>query len=135
MIFLQDNILLERQLTSDDIKNRLLGHWGTCPGLVLVYAHLNRLIRKDGLDVLYVVGPGLCALVPAKFVLTHYIFPRSRRSCYFVLPLARKLLGTVYARVHSRQSRPDKAHIRIQRSRRFPQVMFILPFTSYFSAL
>ncbi|EIM90845.1 D-xylulose 5-phosphate/D-fructose 6-phosphate phosphoketolase [Stereum hirsutum FP-91666 SS1] len=58
MIFLKDNALLERKLTPDDIKNRLLGHWGTCPGLVLVYAHLNRIIRKTGIDVLYVVGPG-----------------------------------------------------------------------------
>lgn len=59
MIFLKDNALLEKKLTPDDIKNRLLGHWGTCPGLVLVYAHLNRIIRKTGIDVLYVVGPGL----------------------------------------------------------------------------
>ncbi|KAI0067178.1 D-xylulose 5-phosphate/D-fructose 6-phosphate phosphoketolase [Artomyces pyxidatus] len=58
MIFLKDNTLLERQLTPDDIKHRLLGHWGTCPGLVMVYAHLNRIIRKTGQDALYVVGPG-----------------------------------------------------------------------------
>lgn len=58
MIFLKDNILLERPLTFDDIKPRLLGHWGTCPGLVLVYAHLNRIIKKTGIDSLLVVGPG-----------------------------------------------------------------------------
>lgn len=58
MIFLKDNALLEKKLASGDIKNRLLGHWGTCPGLVLVYTHLNRIIRKTGIDVLYVVGPG-----------------------------------------------------------------------------
>jgi xylulose-5-phosphate/fructose-6-phosphate phosphoketolase len=58
MIFLRDNVLLERELTFDDIKGRLLGHWGTCPGLVLVYAHLNRIIRKTDLDALLVVGPG-----------------------------------------------------------------------------
>ena len=58
MIFLKDNALVERDITADDIKPRLLGHWGTCPGLVLVYAHLNRLIRKTGIDALYVVGPG-----------------------------------------------------------------------------
>ncbi|KAK2463955.1 hypothetical protein APHAL10511_004006 [Amanita phalloides] len=58
MIFLKDNVLLQRQLNFDDIKPRLLGHWGTCPGLVLVYAHLNRIIRNTGLDALYVVGPG-----------------------------------------------------------------------------
>jgi xylulose-5-phosphate/fructose-6-phosphate phosphoketolase len=58
MIFLQDNTLLERNLTTDDIKPRLLGHWGTCPGLNLVYAHLNRLIINHDLNMLYVVGPG-----------------------------------------------------------------------------
>ncbi|KAG6902831.1 hypothetical protein C0995_010716 [Termitomyces sp. Mi166 len=58
MIFLNDNVLLEKKLSSDMIKPRLLGHWGTCPGLVLVYAHLNRVIKKTGLDALYVVGPG-----------------------------------------------------------------------------
>ncbi|KAJ5047483.1 uncharacterized protein L3040_003307 [Drepanopeziza brunnea f. sp. 'multigermtubi'] len=58
MIFLSDNSLMERDLTHDDIKPRLLGHWGTCPGLTLVYAHLNYLTRKNDLDCIYVVGPG-----------------------------------------------------------------------------
>jgi xylulose-5-phosphate/fructose-6-phosphate phosphoketolase len=58
MIFLKDNVLLKRELSSDDIKPRLLGHWGTCPGLTLVYSHLNRLIVEQDLDMLYVVGPG-----------------------------------------------------------------------------
>ena len=58
MIFLNDNVYLEQELTHDHIKPRLLGHWGTCPGLVLIYAHLNRVIRKSGLDALLVVGPG-----------------------------------------------------------------------------
>ncbi|PBL03652.1 phosphoketolase [Armillaria gallica] len=58
MIFLKDNVLCEEALTYENIKPRLLGHWGTCPGLVMVYAHLNRIIRKTGLDALYVVGPG-----------------------------------------------------------------------------
>ncbi|KAL1718261.1 XFP N-terminal domain-containing protein [Schizophyllum commune] len=61
MIFLSgscQHVLLEKDLTFDDVKPRLLGHWGTCPGLVMVYAHLNRIIRKSDLDVVYVVGPG-----------------------------------------------------------------------------
>lgn len=58
MIFLNDNVLVEKDLTFDNIKPRLLGHWGTCPGLIMVYAHLNRIIRKTGLNALYVVGPG-----------------------------------------------------------------------------
>lgn len=60
MIFLKENVLLERAIKPDDIKPRLLGHWGTCPGLTLIYAHLNRIIAKDGLEMLYVVGPGAC---------------------------------------------------------------------------
>ncbi|OJJ39212.1 hypothetical protein ASPWEDRAFT_169070 [Aspergillus wentii DTO 134E9] len=58
MIFLQDNVYLKRDLKHDDIKPRLLGHWGTCPGLILVYSHLNYLIRTQNLNMLYVVGPG-----------------------------------------------------------------------------
>lgn len=58
MIFLQDNVLVEEDLTHDHIKNRLLGHWGTCPGLNLVYVHLNLMIQRHGMDMIYVVGPG-----------------------------------------------------------------------------
>ncbi|PYH41359.1 putative phosphoketolase [Aspergillus saccharolyticus JOP 1030-1] len=58
MIFLQDNVLMKRELKHEDIKPRLLGHWGTCPGLILVYSHLNYLVRKQDLNMLYVVGPG-----------------------------------------------------------------------------
>ncbi|OOQ87921.1 putative phosphoketolase [Penicillium brasilianum] len=58
MIFLQENTLMKRDLKSQDIKPRLLGHWGTCPGLIIVYSHLNYLIRTRDLDMLYVVGPG-----------------------------------------------------------------------------
>ncbi|KAK3067418.1 hypothetical protein LTS18_001132, partial [Coniosporium uncinatum] len=58
MIFLRDNVLVERDLTFDDVKPRLLGHWGTCPGLVLVHSHINYLIQKHDMDMIYVVGPG-----------------------------------------------------------------------------
>ncbi|WP_218712545.1 phosphoketolase family protein [Arthrobacter sp. BF1] len=57
-IYLQDNVLLRRPLRTDDIKPRLLGHWGTSPGLSLLYVHLNRLICKTGAKVLFVAGPG-----------------------------------------------------------------------------
>ncbi len=58
-IFLKDNFLLNRSLEQSDIKERLLGHWGTCPGINLVYANINRLINKHtDNDFLYVVGPG-----------------------------------------------------------------------------
>ena len=57
-IYLLDNPLLREPLRLEHVKRRLLGHWGTTPGLNLVYAHLNRVIRARGTDVLYVCGPG-----------------------------------------------------------------------------
>jgi len=57
-IYLRDNPLLEEPLTLAHIKPRLLGHWGTTPGLNLIYVHLNRLISEHGLNMLIVVGPG-----------------------------------------------------------------------------
>jgi xylulose-5-phosphate/fructose-6-phosphate phosphoketolase len=57
-IYLQANPLLREPLRPEHIKPRLLGHWGTSPGLSLLYAHVNRLIRRDDLDVLYLAGPG-----------------------------------------------------------------------------
>ena len=57
-IYLKDNPLLERPLTTDDIKPRLLGHWGTTAGLNFIYTHLNRLIVEQHLNMIYVIGPG-----------------------------------------------------------------------------
>ena len=57
-IYLLANPLLRRPLTVADIKPRLLGHWGTTPGLNFIYAHLNRLIRQRDLNAIYVTGPG-----------------------------------------------------------------------------
>ena len=57
-IYLLDNPLLRRPLKADDIKPRLLGHWGTTPGLNLVWTHLNRLIRERDVDAILLVGPG-----------------------------------------------------------------------------
>ena len=57
-IYLLDNPLLREPLTRAHVKPRLLGHWGTTPGLNLIYAHLNRVIRQSGLSVLYLCGPG-----------------------------------------------------------------------------
>src|ERR1700675_460537 len=57
-IYLLDNPLLREPLQLKHIKPRLLGHWGTTPGLNFVYLHLNRLIKKHDLAVLYVTGPG-----------------------------------------------------------------------------
>jgi xylulose-5-phosphate/fructose-6-phosphate phosphoketolase len=57
-IYLLDNPMLREPLGLDHIKPRLLGHWGTTPGLNLIYAHLNRVIRARDLDMIYVCGPG-----------------------------------------------------------------------------
>jgi xylulose-5-phosphate/fructose-6-phosphate phosphoketolase len=58
MIYLQENPLLRKPLRTAHIKNRLLGHWGTSPGLSFCYVHLNRLIRKYDLDAIFLAGPG-----------------------------------------------------------------------------
>ncbi|EFE35638.1 uncharacterized protein ARB_05682 [Trichophyton benhamiae CBS 112371] len=58
MIFLQSNAYMKRPVKPEDIKPRLLGHWGTCPGLNLVYSHLTYMIRCHDLDMLFVTGPG-----------------------------------------------------------------------------
>ena len=57
-IYLLDNPLLREPLKEEHIKPRLLGHWGTTPGLNFIYAHLNRLIKKLDLDMIYITGPG-----------------------------------------------------------------------------
>ena len=57
-IYLLDNPLLERSLKIEDVKPRLLGHWGTTPGINFIYAHANRVIKKRDLDAIYVMGPG-----------------------------------------------------------------------------
>src|SRR5260221_8595979 len=57
-IYLLDNPLLRKPLTLKDTKPRLLGHWGTTPGLNFIYVHLNRVIRQSDLNVIYVCGPG-----------------------------------------------------------------------------
>lgn len=57
-IYLRDNALLRVPLTADHVKPRLLGHWGTSPGLAFIYAHASRLIRATGQPAVYLAGPG-----------------------------------------------------------------------------
>jgi len=57
-IYLYDNPLLKQPLKLEHVKPRLLGHWGTTPGLNFVYVHLNRIIKQYDLNVIYVTGPG-----------------------------------------------------------------------------
>ena len=57
-IYLHDNPLLKEPLELDQVKPRLLGHWGTVPGLNFIYVHLNRVIKQYDLNVIFVTGPG-----------------------------------------------------------------------------
>src|SRR5579859_777329 len=57
-IYLMANPLLREPLRIEHTKPRLLGHWGTTPGLNLIYAHLNRLIKKHDLNMIFITGPG-----------------------------------------------------------------------------
>ena len=57
-IYLYDNPLLGIPLSLEQVKPRLLGHWGTTPGLNFIYVHLNRIINEHDLNMMYVTGPG-----------------------------------------------------------------------------
>ena len=57
-LYLKDNPLLREKLTLDQIKPNVVGHWGTAPGQNFVYVHLNRIIKKYNLDMIYISGPG-----------------------------------------------------------------------------
>jgi len=57
-IYLYDNPLLKEPLSKEHIKPRLLGHWGTTPGLNFIYVHLNRVIKNRDLKMIYITGPG-----------------------------------------------------------------------------
>lgn len=81
-IYLQENPLLKEPLKATDIKPRLLGHWGTSPGLNLVYVHLNRLIKRTNAEVLYVCGPGHGA--PA--IIAHTYLEGTYSSVYPAVP-------------------------------------------------
>lgn len=58
MLYLTENPLLKKPLAIEHVKNRILGHWGSSPGLAFIYTHLNRAIKKYDLDVLFMAGPG-----------------------------------------------------------------------------
>lgn len=58
MIYLQDNPLLREPLKPEHIKNRMLGHWGASPALSFIYTHLNRIIKRNDLDMIFMAGPG-----------------------------------------------------------------------------
>lgn len=57
-LYLLDDPLLQKPLTEESIKKKIVGHWGTVPGQNFIYAHLNRVIKKYDLDMIYISGPG-----------------------------------------------------------------------------
>ena len=57
-LYLKDNPLLREKLTLEHIKPNVVGHWGTAPGQNFIYVHLNRIIKKNKLDMIYISGPG-----------------------------------------------------------------------------
>jgi len=57
-LYLLDNPLLEKPLTAEHVKKKIVGHWGTCPGQNFIYTHLNRVIKEFDLDMIYLSGPG-----------------------------------------------------------------------------
>ena len=57
-LYLLDNPLLKRSLRKEDVKRKIVGHWGTVPGQNFIYTHLNRIIKKNDLNMIYLSGPG-----------------------------------------------------------------------------
>src|SRR5262245_58497664 len=77
MIYLRANPLLREPLKPEQVKQRLLGHWGASPGLSFAYIHLNRLINKYDLDVIFLAGPGHGAPVCWRRCIWRVPTPRS----------------------------------------------------------
>src|SRR5262245_23787511 len=93
-IYLRDNPLLRDPLRQEQIKPRLLGHWGTSPGLSLLYVHLNRLINERDADMIYLTGPGHGgpALVALAYLEGTYseVYPEVSRDLAGVRHLCRR---------------------------------------------
>ena len=98
MIYLRDNPLLREPLRPEHFKNRLLGHWGSDPGQTFVWVHLNRVIRKYDLDMIYISGPGHGA-------------PAVISNCY--------LEGT-YSEIYPEKSQDEAGMLKLFRAFSFP---------------
>src|ERR1035441_6307941 len=98
MIYLRDNPLLKEPLRPEHIKNRLLGHWGSDPGQTFTWVHLNRVIRKYDLDMIYLSGPGHGA-------------PAVISNCY--------LEGT-YSEIYPEKSQDEAGMLKLFRAFSFP---------------
>ena len=113
-IYLMDNPLLRRPLQATDIKPRLLGHWGTSPGLSFIYAHVSRLIRHTGQACLFITGPGHGgpALVAASYLEGTYTsaFPEVTRDEAGLLKLVRQFSAPGGIPSHVSVTTPGSVH-------------------------
>ena len=113
-IYLMDNCLLREPLHADHIKPRLLGHWGTSPGLSFVYAHMSRIINHTGQDTIYITGPGHGgpALVAASYLEGTYTetFPHVTRDAAGVRTLCRQFSAPGGIPSHVSVTTPGSIH-------------------------
>ena len=114
MIYLRDNPLLREKLKPEHIKNRLLGHWGSDPGQSFTWVHLNRVIKKYDLNVIYISGPGHGA--PASFgellFGRHYseVYPDKSRDEAGMLKFFRAVLVSRRDWIHCTPETPGSIH-------------------------
>src|SRR5712691_13372586 len=114
LIYLQDTTLLEVPLERRHIKPRLLGHWGTTPGLNFFYVHLNRLIKQNDLNMIYIIvpghgGPGLVANTYLEGTYTE-IYPNIERSRYGLQRLFRQFSWPYGIPSHVAPETPGSIH-------------------------
>lgn len=113
-IYLQGNALLKEPLVTEHIKPRLLGHWGTSPGLSFIYAHVSRLIKKTGQQAIYLAGPGHGgpALVAAGYLEGTYseIYPKISQDAGGVLRLFRQFSSPGGIPSHVSVTTPGSIH-------------------------
>src|SRR5689334_18249546 len=113
-IYLKSNPLLRDELSDDDIKPRLLGHWGTSPGLSFVYTHVSRLIKHTGQEAIYITGPGHGgpALVAASYLEGTYsdIYPTISQDLAGVTRLFRQFSAPGGIPSHVSVTTPGSIH-------------------------
>ncbi|MEJ0043379.1 MAG: phosphoketolase family protein [Rhizomicrobium sp.] len=113
-IYLQDNALLREPLLRAHVKPRLLGHWGTTPGLNFIYAHLNRIIRADDLNMILITGPGHGGpgLVANSYLEGSYTerFPNIERSANGLQRLFRQFSWPYGISSHASPTTPGSIH-------------------------
>ena len=108
-LYLLDNPLLERPLRKSDLKQTIVGHWGTCPGQNFIYTHLDRVIKRSDLDMIYLSGPG------------HRYGGRPRRQRHGGPGLAGRQLYRGLSQHHPGQGRHAEAVQAFLLPRRYPQ--------------